>query len=155
MDGNQLNYRKNSRAATPIVTMMAIPARALSAPLTAAGRLAATLGAMAGAGLGDALAGADFGAAEGSFWVEPATPPAAAGAAAPAGLAPATADGAGILTVGAAVGLGGRLMRTVSFLGCTLPMSEAASPPWGACWSSAIMVVRLEWKISLGSLQCQ
>lgn len=118
-----------------MVTMIAIPARALSVPLTAAGRLAATLGAMAGAGLGDALAGAagaDFGAAEGSFWVEPATPPAAAGAAAPAGLAPATADGAGILTVGAAVGLGGRLMRTVSFLGCTLPMSEAASPPWGA-----------------------
>jgi hypothetical protein len=29
----------------------------------------------------------------------------------------------GNLIVGAAVGLGGKLMRTVSFLGCTLPVS--------------------------------
>lgn len=29
----------------------------------------------------------------------------------------------GSLIVGAAVGLGGKLMRTVSFLGCTLPVS--------------------------------
>jgi hypothetical protein len=44
--------------------------------------------------------------------------------AAGAGVAPATAEGAGILIVGAAVGLGGKLIRTVSFLGCTLADSE-------------------------------
>jgi len=60
--------------------------------------------------------------------MEPAAPPAAAGAAA-AGFAAAAADGAGILTVGAAVGLGGRLILTVSFLGCTLPPSAEAAPP--------------------------
>jgi hypothetical protein len=48
----------------------------------------------------------------------------AAGAA--AGAAAVTvrgAEGAGILMLGAAVGLGGRLIRTVSFLGCTLAAS--------------------------------
>jgi len=52
---------------------------------------------------------------------------AAAGAVAAAAGAAATgrgaADGAGILILGAAVGLGGRLIRTVSFLGCTLAAS--------------------------------
>jgi hypothetical protein len=50
----------------------------------------------------------------------------AAGAAA-TGAAAATgrgaAEGAGILMLGAAVGLGGRLIRTVSFFGCTLAAS--------------------------------
>ena len=45
---------------------------------------------------------------------------AATGAAAAAGAAGA---GAGILIVGAAVGLGGKLIRTVSFFGCTLAAS--------------------------------
>src|SRR5436853_177535 len=45
---------------------------------------------------------------------------AAVGAAAAAG---AAAAGAGILIVGAAVGFGGKLMRTVSFLGCTFAAS--------------------------------
>jgi hypothetical protein len=44
----------------------------------------------------------------------------AAGAAAVGG---ADAAGAGILIVGAAVGLGGKLIRTVSFFGCTLAAS--------------------------------
>ena len=44
--------------------------------------------------------------------------------AAGAGVAAATAEGDGILIVGAAVGLGGKLMRTVSFFGCTLADSE-------------------------------
>src|SRR5579862_7848977 len=44
--------------------------------------------------------------------------------AAGAGVAAATAEGVGILMVGAAVGLGGKLIRTVSFLGCTLGDSE-------------------------------
>jgi hypothetical protein len=59
----------------------------------------------------------------------------AAAALAGAGAAAATGAGAGTgapveppggkvgsLMVGAAVGLGGKLMRTVSFLGCTLPV---------------------------------
>jgi hypothetical protein len=41
----------------------------------------------------------------------------AAAAAAAAGAAAWIAAGAGILMVGAAVGLGGKLMRTVSFFG--------------------------------------
>ncbi len=115
--------------------MVAAMARPLSVPLTATAD-AEALGAMAGEGLtGDfppmgGAAGAALGAAEGSFWVEPATPPAAAAGAAP-GFAPAIAEGAGILTVGAAVGFGGRLILTVSFLGCTLPLSAGAAPPCG------------------------
>ena len=54
--------------------------------------------------------GADAGAATGA-----ATD--ALGAATPA------EDGEGSRTVGAAVGLGGKLMRTVSFFGCTLAAS--------------------------------
>ena len=45
------------------------------------------------------------------------------------------AEGAGILMVGAAVGFGGRLMRTVSFFGWILPDSllgaAAGVPPNG------------------------
>ncbi len=118
---------------------MAAMAKPLSVPLTVAAA-ADALGAIAGDGLaGDfpatgGAAGAALGAADGSFCVEPAAPPAAAaGAPAPAGFAPATAEGAGILTVGAAVGLGGRLILTVSFLGCTLPLSAGAAPSCGVC----------------------
>jgi hypothetical protein len=46
---------------------------------------------------------------------------AATGAAAVTGRG--AAEGAGILMLGAAVGLGGRLIRTVSFFGCTLAAS--------------------------------
>lgn len=50
-----------------------------------------------------------------------AVPVPAAGAA--GALAAGGAEGTGSLIVGAAVGLGGRLMRTVSFFGCTLEAS--------------------------------
>ena len=55
--------------------------------------------------------------------------------------------------VGAAVGLGGKLMRTVSFFGCTLPVDFfSGSAPVGAPGSglfggkSAIYIIN--WKIS-------
>ncbi len=48
---------------------------------------------------------------------------AAAAGLATAGAAAAGAAGAGILIVGAEVGLGGKLIRTVSFFGCTLAAS--------------------------------
>src|SRR6266481_5630755 len=97
-------------------------ASALSNPLTpaitgarrcggGAGRPVA-VGAAAGrgAGVGGAGAGACAGAGAGA---------AATGAAADG----AEGAGAGILIVGAAVGLGGKLIRTVSFFGCTLAAS--------------------------------
>ena len=53
-------------------------------------------------------------------------PPAVAAAGPPGG-------NAGNLIVGAAVGFGGKLIRTVSFLGCTLPVSFfGGTAPWGA-----------------------
>ena len=67
------------------------------------------VGAAAGRGAGVGGAGACAGAGA------PAIGAAAAGGAAGAG--------AGILIVGAAVGLGGKLIRTVSFFGCTLAAS--------------------------------
>lgn len=97
------------------------------------------LGALegAGAGLGAAAAGA---AAAG---LAAAAGAAAAGAAA-AGAAAAGAAGAGILIVGEAVGFGGRLMRTVSFFGCTLDASAGfggtASPAGDVGALSAIMI---------------
>jgi hypothetical protein len=139
--------------------MIAATANPLSAPLTVAAAAEAR-GAMAGDGFaGDfaalAGAGAALGAADGSFWVEPAAPPAAAGAAA-AGFAAAAADGAGILTVGAAVGFGGRLILTVSFLGCTLPLSTGAAPPSGFCCSSAITLISKTLKeTNLAEKHCQ
>ena len=66
----------------------------------------------------------------------------AAGAAAGAAAAGGDMDGkpvgppggsVGNLIVGAAEGFGGKLMRTVSFLGCTLPVDFfIGSAPWGA-----------------------
>src|SRR5206468_8119858 len=95
-------------------------ASALSNPLTpamtgarrwgGAGRPVAVGAAVGrGAGVGGAGAGACAGAGA-----------AATGAAEAAGAAGA---GAGILIVGAAVGLGGKFIRTVSFFGCTLAAS--------------------------------
>ncbi len=110
-----------TRASANAPTNAAAMARPLSNPLTpaaAAGREGAD-GFMVGAGAEAAVAvarptGVD--AAVGGGGGE-AT---ATGAAAPEGT---EADGAGILIVGAAVGFGGRLMRTVSFLGCTFAAS--------------------------------
>ena len=94
-------------------------ASALSNPLTpamtgarrcgGAGRPVA-VGAAVGRGAGVGGAGAGTCAGAGAA----ATGTAAAGAA---------EAGAGILIVGAAVGLGGKLIRTVSFFGCTLAAS--------------------------------
>ena len=67
-----------------------------------------------------ALGAAERGAAEPAAGADACTP---ADGAALAGVAAAIAEGAGILMVGEAVGFGGRLMRTVSFLGCTLAAS--------------------------------
>src|SRR5439155_17299376 len=93
-------------------------ASALSNPMTpvitgarrcgAAGR-AVAVGAAAGRGAGVGGAGACAGAG--------------AGAAATGAAAGAAGAGAGILIVGAAVGLGGKLIRTVSFFGCTFAAS--------------------------------
>lgn len=76
---------------------------------------------MDGAGRGgaegtDALLGMAEGAA-GNFWVATAVREAGVVGADGAGRAPITGAGAGIFTVGAAVGFGGRLIRTVSFFG--------------------------------------
>ena len=97
-------------------------ARPLSSPLIAGTDREARRGAMDGAGRGgaegtDALLGTAEGAA-GSFWVAAAVREACVvGADDGAGRAPMAGDGAGIFTVGAAVGFGGRLIRTVSFFG--------------------------------------
>ena len=67
-----------------------------------------------------------------------------ANGAAGAGVAAATAEGAGILMVGAAVGLGGRLIRTVSFLGCTFAASAGlggVAPGAGLGMFSAITIL--------------
>ena len=88
---------------------------------------AAGIGREIGAGRGAAAAAGaartPVGAAGAAVAVEAPTLPPATGAAG-AGVAAATAAGEGILIVGAAVGLGGRLMRTVSFFGCTLADSD-------------------------------
>src|SRR5947209_1023950 len=100
-------------------------ARTTSSMPTACGR-----GAVAGAGRG-AAAGAGRGAATGAAAPARVVVGGAAGAAAlgigigaPAGPAVGPPGGSvGSLMVGAAEGLGGKLMRTVSFLGWTLPVS--------------------------------
>src|SRR5213596_3387477 len=115
-------------------------ASALSNPLTpamtgarrwgGAGRPVA-VGAAAGRGAGVGGAGACAGTGAGAC-------AAATGAAAAAGAAGA---GAGIFIVGAAVGLGGKLIRTVSFFGCTLAASAGfggTAPEGGIGMLSAI-----------------
>ncbi len=66
------------------------------------------------------------------------------------------AAGAGILIVGEAVGFGGKLIRTVSFLGCTLEASAgfaAAAPAGGFGFSSDICV---KWgEPSFATAECQ
>lgn len=97
-------------------------ARPLSRSLIAGVFREARRGAIDGAGRGgaegtEALLGAAEGAA-GSFWVAAAVREVAAvGTEDGAGRAPIAGAGAGIFTVAAAVGFGGRLIRTVSFFG--------------------------------------
>lgn len=95
------------------------------------------------------LAGAEGGRAAGACAVAGAAVAGAAEAgAAAADTAGVGAAGLGILIVGAAVGFGGRLMRTVSFLGCTFALSAGlggVTPPGGTgglfsdikfCWAN-------------------
>jgi len=118
----------------------AASARALSNPLTpgmtgarrcgGAGRpVAVGVATGRGAGVGGAGAGVCSGAGAGAM---------ATGAAAAA--VGAAGAGAGILIVGAAVGLGGKLIRTVSFFGCTLAASAGfgGTPEGGIALLSAI-----------------
>ena len=112
---------------------MAATLRIKSSWLGAAGAAAPARGA--GGTRGDAAGAAADGRGAGAWAASGAA--AAGGAAASAGAgAPVTggaaaaftdaegAAGFGILIVGAAVGFGGRLMRTVSFLGWTLALSD-------------------------------
>src|SRR5262245_33761132 len=111
-------------AASPAI--IATTASAVSKPLALAP--AAATGAERGAGAAGAVAGrcAAAGAADAR---EVGAGAAGAGAAiAGAGIPPPAPVGppggsVGNLIVGAAVGLGGRLIRTVSFFGWTLPVS--------------------------------
>jgi len=105
-----------------------------------AGAAAAEVGAGAGRGAGVGAEGIAAGAAE-------------AGAAAAAG---ASGAGAGILMVGAAVGFGGRLIRTVSFFGCTFAASAGfgGTAPEGVLGRlSAINQCAIQARVRLS--QCQ
>src|SRR6266566_5949042 len=116
----------------------AATASALSNPLTPAmtgarrcGGAARPVAVGAAAGRGAGVGGAGAGACAGTG--APAIGAAAAGGAAGAG--------AGILIVGAAVGLGGKLIRTVSFFGCTFAASVGfggTAPEGGIGMLSAI-----------------
>lgn len=113
---------QNSCATTSATKIAATMARTLSTSLIAGAEREARRGDIDGAGRGgaegtEALLGTAEGAA-GSFWVAAAVREDGAVAADDgAGRAPIAGAGAGIFTVGAAVGLGGRLIRTVSFFG--------------------------------------
>lgn len=89
--------------------------------ITGAGRAATVAGRCCAVGAAPALGAAAVGAAA----VFNAGADAVGGAMGAALGAPVGPPGGkvGSLIVGAAVGLGGKLMRTVSFLGCTLPVS--------------------------------
>ncbi len=102
--------RALSRPLTPIATGADRGAEADRPAGVAAGRWAGVGGAEAGTGVGARTVA--VGAAEDAG--------AAAGAAAAAW---AVGAGAGILMVGAALGFGGKLIRTVSFFGCTFAAS--------------------------------
>lgn len=120
---------------------------ALSTVLTAdTAGAAATAGR--GAGAGDGRGAAAGVAAAGAAGAAAAGAAVATGAAvaAEAAVAEAAAAGAGILMVGAAVGLGGKLIRTVSFLGCTL----AASAGLGGTAPDGVLGIFSAIKIYMG-----
>ena len=85
------------------------------------------------------------------------TPVAEAGAVGAAAATGPPGGRLGILMVGAEVGLGGKLMRTVSFLGCTLPVSFfGGSAPVGRLGIfSAIAVFCDKARIVMGRCQTQ
>ena len=122
-------------------TTMATRARIVSSVLmrappaaTGAGRGAGALG-VAGRGAAGAADARETGAATAAG----AALGAATGAGEPAPVGP-PGGRVGSLIVGAAVGLGGRLIRTVSFFGWTLPVSffGGNAPPGGLGMFSAI-----------------
>lgn len=123
-------------------------AAAIARPLSTTLRVgAAGIGRGAGAGRGAAgaaaTAGRDATAGPAVAGVGALVPVVPATGAAGAGVAAATAAGDGILIVGAAVGFGGKLIRTVSFFGCTLADSEGlggGAPPGALGVFSAINV---------------
>jgi|GEM_PF-5319834 len=104
---NTLPTTINATTAAAIASALSIGLSALAA---AAGAAVTGLGCATGAGVARVAVVAE----------------AVAGAGAAAGAPAATAPPGGMLgnlIVGAADGLGGKLIRTVSFLGCTLPVS--------------------------------
>ncbi|MEY2428963.1 MAG: hypothetical protein QOJ40_1848 [Verrucomicrobiota bacterium] len=130
-------------------------ARIVSTPL-AAGAIAA--GARAGRGLGGAAArGAEGAAAPGRGGLGACAGAAllktGAGAAGPP-LGP-PGGSVGNLIVGAAEGLGGRLMRTVSFLGWTFPVSffGGTAPPGILGMFSAIKLFQYKLKLLPGGVK--
>ena len=113
---------------------MAVKAAKIAKTLSI-GLTAATLAALAGLGAGepDAIGAADEGAAAAAFVLAAAAPTAAAPGLACPGL------GAESLTVLAAEGLLGKLMRTVSFFACGEGVTDGVSAGLGE-FSSAIMI---------------
>src|SRR5580698_9364719 len=114
-------------------------AGALAADGAAAGA-AAVLGAVARAGADGGGAAARIGATLGA----PVGPP---------------GGSVGNLMVGAAVGLGGKLMRTVSFLGCTLPVSflgggTAPVGPGGGVGGGISAIVHLQDNRRTAAVKC-
>jgi hypothetical protein len=145
--GQDWPVSKNNRTTSAMATTATTTANPTSSPLTpdpadAARDIGAGRGAAAELVAADRCAAPGAGVGAGT---DPAGEPEAnatpATGAPGAGAAPATAAGAGILMVGAAVGLGGRLIRTVSFFGCTFAASAGlggAAPVGGLGVSSAI-----------------
>jgi hypothetical protein len=148
------SMRTRTSAATP--TSAATTASPLSKGLRA-GAIGALRGAGAGRGAWVTCRGAVAGPGEPAAWAEAGAAGAWATGAAGAGVADATAAGEGILIVGDAVGLGGRLIRTVSFFGCTLPDSEGlegVAPGGGFGVFSAIIIDRGKLKFALPCVNC-
>lgn len=149
-----------TRTSTSTAMIAATTARPRSRPLIDATG-AMCLGAGAGFDAGAAAvavgagAGAERGAGVGAEGIEAGAAAAGpdTGAAAAAG---AMGAGAGILIVGAAVGFGGKLIRTVSFLGCTFAASAGlgGTAPEGVLGRlSAINQCAIQARVRLS--QCQ
>ena len=115
IDNEEESIKTRTTAATVITA--ATMANPTSTPLTRDPPPVERAGAgLDAAGAAERGAGAWAAVGAGGAAAEAVATVAATGAAG-AGVAAATEAGAGILIVGAAVGLGGKLMRTVSFLG--------------------------------------
>ena len=128
--------RPTAARATTAAAMASILSTGLMLVTAAGAGLAAGLGAVVGAAAAGAAAAERAGAAGAAELRKAGAPGAggvgAAGAALEAPVGPPGGK-VGSLMVGAAVGLGGRLMRTVSFLGWTRPVDFfIGSAPAGA-----------------------